>query len=125
MPIRSQQTRRQIAVALIQIEGALILALGLFVITKGLVSSGTIEWFVISGIVILVCFGGIGLLAAAKGFKTYKNYGRGPAVLANLIAIGVSKYIFEAGFWWAAIPLALYALFTIYLIVTLRPKENQ
>ena len=124
MSKKSQQTRRKIAVTLIQIEGALILALGLFVIAKGLLSSGTIEWFVISGIILLVCFGGIGLLAAANGFKTYKNYGRGPAVLANLIAIGVSKYIFEAGFWWAAIPLALYAVFIIYLIVTLRPEEH-
>ena len=124
MPIKNQETRRKIAVALIQVEGVLILALGLFVIIKGLLSNGKIEWFVISGIVIMAIFGGIGLLGAAQGFKTYKKYGRGPAVLANLIAIGVSKYIFEAGLWWAAIPLALYSVFTIYLVVTLAPKEN-
>ena len=124
MPMNNQQTRRKIAVTLIQIEAVLILALGMFVIIKGLTTSGKIEWFVISGIILLVCFGGIGLLAAAKGFKNYKNYGRGPAVLANLIAIGVSKYIFEAGFWWAAIPLTLYSAFTIYMVVTLAPKAN-
>ena len=49
-------------------------------------------------------------------------YGRAPAVLANLIAIGVSKYIFEAGFWWAALPLTLYAALTIYCAVSIIPE---
>jgi hypothetical protein len=51
-------------------------------------------------------------------------YGRAPAVLANLIAIGVSKYIFEAGFWWAALPLALYAALTIYCAVSIVPEKD-
>ena len=118
------ELRRSTVVALLRIEGVFILALGLFLIVKGLISSGSIEWFVISGILALALVGGFGLLFAAKGFKTKKMYGRAPAVLANLIAIGVSKYIFEAGFWWAALPLTLYAALTIYCAVSIIPEKN-
>ena len=112
------------AVALLRIEGIAILALGLFLIVKGLATGGAIEWFVISGILALALVGGFGLLFAAKGFKEKKMYGRAPAVLANLIAIGVSKYMFEAGLWWAALPLTLYAALTIYCAVSIVPEKN-
>jgi hypothetical protein len=118
------ELRRATVVALLRIEGISILALGLFLIIKGLIDGGGIEWFVISGILALAIVGGLGLLLAAKGFKSKKMYGRAPAVLANLIAIGVSKYIFEAGFWWAALPLTLYAALTIYCAVSLVPEKN-
>ena len=118
------EVRRSTVVALLRIEGSFILALGLFLIVKGLIDGGGIEWFVISGILALALSGGVGLLAAAKGFKAKRMYGRAPAVLANLIAIGVSKYIFEAGFWWAALPLTLYAALTIYCAVSLVPEKS-
>jgi hypothetical protein len=118
------ELRRNTVVALLRIEGISILALGVFLIVKGLIDGGEIEWFVISGILALALSGGVGLLVAAKGFKAERMYGRAPAVLANLIAIGVSKYIFEAGFWWAALPLTLYAALTIYCAISLVPEKN-
>jgi len=118
------ELRRSTVVALLRIEGVFILGLGLYLIVKGLVTGGSIEWFVISGILFMTLFGGIGLLVSANGYKAKKMYGRAPAVLANLIAIGVSKYIFEAGFWWAALPLALYAALTIYCAVSIVPEKK-
>ena len=118
------ELRRATVVALLRIEGISILALGLFLIVKGLVGGGAIEWFVISGILALALSGGFGLLAAAHGFKSKRMYGRAPAVLANLIAIGVSKYIYEAGFWWAALPLTLYAALTIYCAISIIPEKK-
>ena len=124
MTMLNSELRRKAVVALLRIEGISILALGLFLIIKGLVDGGGIEWFVISGILALALSGGFGLLAAAHGFKIKRMYGRAPAVLANLIAIGVSKYIFEAGFWWAALPLTLYAALTIYCAVSIIPEKK-
>ena len=124
MTMLNSELRRKAVVALLRIEGISILALGLFLIIKGLVDGGAIEWFVISGILALALSGGFGLLAAAQGFKTKRMYGRAPAVLANLIAIGVSKYIYEAGFWWTALPLTLYAALTIYCAISLVPEKN-
>ena len=115
--------RRKSVIALLRIEGIFILALGLFLVIKGLIDGGGIEWFVISGILALAVFGGLGLLVAAHGFKSMRMYGRAPAVLANLIAIGVAKYMFEAGLLLAAILLTLYAAFTIFCAVSIIPKK--
>ena len=120
----NSEWRRNAVVALLRIEGAFVLALGLFLIIKGLRDGGAIEWFVISGILAIALSGGFGLLAAAHGFKSRRMYGRAPAVLANLIAIGVSKYIFEAGLWWVAIPLTLYSALTIFCAVSIIPKKD-
>ena len=124
MTMFNSELRRKAVIALLRIEGISILALGLFLIIKGLIDGGAIEWFVISGILALALAGGFGLLVAAQGFKSKKMYGRAPAVLANLIAIGVSKYIYEAGFWWAALPLTLYAALTIYCAISIIPEKK-
>ena len=119
----SPELRRSTVVALLRLEGIVILALGLFLIVKGLISGGSIEWFVISGILALALVGGFGLLFAAKGFKTKKMYGRAPAVLANLIAIGVSKYQFAAGLYIVAIPLFILAVVTVVSVLRAIPDR--
>lgn len=124
METLKSEWRRKSVVVLLRIEGILILTLGLFLIIKGLIDGGGIEWFVISGIFALTLCGGFGLLVASHGFKSMRMYGRAPAVLANLIAIGVAKYMFEAGLWWAAIPLTLYAAFTIFCAVSIIPQKD-
>jgi hypothetical protein len=124
MDTLKSEWRRTSVIALLRIEGIFILMLGLFLVIKGLIDGGEIEWFVISGILALTLVGGFGLIVAAHGFKLVRMYGRAPAVLANLIAIGVAKYMFEAGLWWTAIPLTLYAAFTIFCAVSIIPKKN-
>ena len=69
MSIFNSEFRRNNVVALLRIEGAFILGLGLYLIVKGLITGGSIEWFVISGILFLALFCGIGLLLSANGFK--------------------------------------------------------
>lgn len=119
----SLNIRRKIAFILLRFEALIVLFLGLILIYKGLTSSSAIDWFIISGILGLVIIGGSGLLLAAKGIRDQKMYGRAPAILANLIAVGVSKYMFEAGLWWFAIPSTLIAALIIYCTITLIPKS--
>ena len=114
--------RRKLLVLLLRIEGICVLGLGSFLIVKGLISDDPIEWFVISGILLLALFGGIGLIYAAKSFKTKKNFGRAPAILSNLIAIGVSKYMAEASLWLLALPIALIAA-TVIILTLMETSE--
>jgi hypothetical protein len=124
MSKQNQDLRRRLATIILRVEGIFILGLGVFLVVKGLTSKNSIEWFVISGELAIVIAGGVGLLFAAKGFKDKKMYGRAPAVLANLIAIGIAKYMLEAGLWWAAIPLTIIAGTTIYLAVSVIPEKK-
>lgn len=67
--------------------------------------------------------GGIGLLMAAKGIRRGKRYGNSPAVLANLIALAVSYYIYEGGWPGIAILLALFAALAIAGIFMITAKS--
>lgn len=57
--------------------------------------------------------GSAGLYFVSKGIKEGKRWANSPAILANLIALGVAKYQFEAGLYWLAIPLTAMAILII------------
>ena len=125
----SQDSRRKIATALLTFEGAVVLALGVFVLyldlTREDVSvAGSVEILPLIGVLLFSLLGGLGLLASAYSFKKKRRFGRAPAVLANLIAIGVAKYQFEGGLWFVALPLVIVAVITLYCALTIVPESG-
>ncbi len=72
--------------------------------------------------ILFALLGGLGLLGAAHGFARARNYGRAPAVMANLIALGVSTFQFQAHLWYLALPIAVIALVTAGLALSITPK---
>jgi hypothetical protein len=126
----SNATRRKIATALLSFEGAVVLALGAFVLYLDLTHddvsvANSVEILPLLGVLLFALLGGLGLLAAAYSFKNRRHFGRAPAVLANLIALGVAKYQFEGGLWFIALPLVILAVSTIYCAVTIVPESDE
>ena len=117
----SQSARRQIVIALLNFEGAVVLALGAFLILKS-ITADSVEIAPLAGEIVFAALGGFGLLASAYSFKNKRRFGRAPAVLANLIALGVAKYQFEGGLWFVALPLVIVAAMTLYCAVTIVPE---
>lgn len=117
----SQSARRQIVTALLNLEGAVVLALGAFLIFKS-ITADSVEIAPLAGEIVFAALGGFGLLASAYSFKNKRRFGRAPAVLANLIALGVAKYQFEGGLWFVALPLVIVAAMTLYCAVTIVPE---
>ena len=95
-------------------ESFLVLALALYMIALGFTHDK--EWAPYLGVTIFALAGSAGLFALARGVRAGKRWANSPAILANLIALGVAKYQFEAGLYWLAIPVALMA---ITVVVTL------
>jgi len=120
----SQSARRNIVTALLNLEGAVVLALGAFLIIKSL-TADSVEILPLIGVVIFAAIGGLGLLASAYSFKNKRRFGRAPAVLANLIALGVAKYQLEGGLWFVALPLVIVAAITLYCAVTIVPESEE
>ena len=114
----SNSARRNIATALLNLEGAVVLALGALLIYKA-VTADSVEILPLLGVIIFAAIGGIGLLAAAAAIKSNRHFGRAPAILANLIALGVAKFQFDGGLWFVALPLVIVATTTLYCIVTI------
>ena len=119
-----QIDQRSIAATLLFIEGALVLALGAWLIVLGITHENR-EILPLLGVLLFAIAGGLGLIQCGRGYKAGKNYGKAPAVLANLIALGVVKYQVEAGFYYLAIPLAIIAVVTLFFVLTIASRENK
>jgi hypothetical protein len=63
------------------------------------------------------------LFALARGVKNGKRWANSPAILANLIALGVAKYQFEAGAYWLAVPISAMAI-TVIVTVLIKIKSS-
>jgi hypothetical protein len=119
-----QIDRRSIAATLLFIEGALVLALGAWLIILGITHENR-EILPLLGVLLFAIAGGLGLIQCGRGYKAGKNFGKAPAVLANLIVLGVVKYQAEAGLYYLAIPLAVIAVVTLFFVLTIASRENR
>ena len=116
-----QARGRTMVSALLYVEVVIIAALALWLIGLTVIS-GTRDPLPLIGVLLFALLGGGGLAVCARGYKNKKNFGRAPTVLANLIAIGVAKYQFDAGLWFTAVPIVILASATLYFAVTTIPE---
>lgn len=119
--LAKQARGRAMVSALLYVEVAIIGALALWLIGLTVIS-GTRDPLPLIGVLLFALLGGGGLAACAHGYRKNKHFGRAPTVLANLIAIGVAKYQFDAGLWFTAIPIVILAVATLYFALTTIPE---
>lgn len=105
-------TSSKIASSLLFLEALFVLSLALFQISLGFTHDK--EWGPFLGVVVMALMGAAGLFALSRGVNAGKRWANSPAILANLIALGVAKYQFEAGLYWLAIPIVILALTVIW-----------
>lgn len=108
----SLNSSRARAIQLLRMEAILIASLVIYLILAPLISSVTAPES-LGAEIIFGLLGASGLWLCARGFKQGKSYGRAPAVLANLIALGVSYYMISGNFLLVGIPLAVLAFTTM------------
>ena len=113
-----------LAALLVRIESAFLFALGAYLLVRTLTTSVEELDAVVAEIIFLLC-GGLGLFFAGRGFLQQRNYGRGPTVLANLIAMGVAYYMVDGGKMYLGIFLGSYALLTLIAALASIPRPHQ
>ena len=119
----STENSRVRAIYLLRLESLIILGLVIYLLVAPLISEVNAPAALSAEIVfgLLAC---LGLWASASGFKQKKSFGRAPAVLANLIALGVSYYMITGKLLVVGIPLAILAFITVsYTHLTLPTKR--
>ena len=117
----SQANKRKFVSFLLHLEGAIVLGLAAWLIVLAFTHEEK-EILPLLGVLLFAIAGGIGLIACGQSFANAKNFGRAPAVLANLIALGVAYYQFDGHFYIGAIPIVLLAIPTLYLALTITPE---
>ena len=100
------------AIYLLRLESLIILGLVIYLLVAPLISKVNAP-AALSAEIIFGLLASIGLWASASGFKQKKSFGRAPAVLANLIALGVSYYMITGKLLIVGIPLAILASITL------------
>jgi hypothetical protein len=100
------------AIYLLRLESSIILGLVIYLLVAPLISEVNVP-AALSAEIIFGLLASIGLWASASGFKQKKSFGRAPAVLANLIALGVSYYMITGKLLIVGIPLAILAAITL------------
>jgi hypothetical protein len=100
------------AIYLLKFESLLILGIVVYLVIAPLFSTVSLP-NALGAEIIYGLLGSIGLWVSAVGFAQKRSYGRAPAVLANLIALGVAYYMIAGKFLLVGIPLAILALITM------------
>ena len=121
-PAKAAKARALLA-TLLTIESVVVAALGIWLIVLTLTAK-SVEILPLLGVLIFIVLGSGGLFAAARGFRSGKYFGRAPALLANLIAIGVSKYQFSAGLYVVAVPLFILGVVTAVAAIRAIPESD-
>jgi hypothetical protein len=117
------QKNRGIIAIFLYIESAIVFALGGWLITLGFANHPK-ELAPLFGVVVFALLGAGGLFASARGYKNGKNYGRSPAILANLIALGVAYFQIQGHFYLGVVIILPLALPIIYLAFSIAKNEN-
>ncbi len=114
---------RSTVATLLYIESAIVFALAAWLVTLGLTHDQK-ELAPLVGVIVFALLGAGGLFASGRGYKYGKNYGRSPAILANLIALGVAYFQIQGRFYLGAIVILPLALPIIYLAFSIAKNEN-
>ena len=115
-PAKAAKARALVA-SLLFVEAGVVVSLALWLVVLTF-TTDSFELLPFLGVLLFALLGAAGLAASAMGYRRGKYFGRSPAVLANLIALGVVSYQVEAHLWFVAIPLT--ALTGTTLIAALR-----
>jgi hypothetical protein len=108
---------------LLLIESIIVFALGLYMVALGFTHDK--DWLPYLSVTGFAFAGSGALFALARGVKEGKRWANSPAILANLIALGVAKYQFEAGAYWLAVPISAIAITVVIGLLKKIKNLNQ
>lgn len=104
---------RKVAIVMLRFEAIILLALIIYLaLLDALRTKPLSAPLALAGDFIGLTLGAIGLFACSISYKNGKSWGRAPAVLANLIALGVAYFMLSGKFYIGAYPLGVIAFVT-------------
>ena len=121
-PAKAAKARALVA-SLLFVEAGVVVLLALWLVVLTF-TTDSFELLPFLGVLLFALLGAAGLAASAMGYRRGKYFGRSPAVLANLIALGVVSYQVEAHLWFVAIPLSVLAGTTLISALRAIPTDR-
>lgn len=104
---------RRTAIIALRLESVIMLALIVYLaLLDALRTKPLSAPLALAGDFIALSLGAVGLFLCSISYKNRKSWGRAPAVLANLIVLGVAYFMASGKFYIGAIPLGVLAFVT-------------
>ncbi len=113
LAVKFYEFSRKYVVVLLRTESIILILLALYLASASLFKSAKNPG-ALGAEMVFALSGAIGLYICSLGFSRGRSYGRAPAVLANLIALGVAYFMAGSGVYYTAIPLAALAFATLF-----------
>nr|NCW97270.1 hypothetical protein [Actinomycetota bacterium] len=113
---------RKWAAAFANLEATFLISLAVYLFART-VSSDVEELDAVIAEIIFLIAGAAGLFFAGRGILRAKRYGRGPIVMANLIALGVAYYMIDGDRVAWGITLGAVAITTAGLAIAAIPRQ--
>lgn len=114
---------RRLAAIFASLEAAFLLLLALYLFIRTATSDVTELDAMVAEIIFLMAGSG-GLYFAGRGLYRQKRYGRGPIVMANLIALGVAYYMIDGDRLLWGSTLGIFAIITGGLAIAAIPRPE-
>lgn len=111
----------KISLYILMAESVLIFTAGIYMVSLGFTHDK--DWLPFLSVTGFAFVGSLALFVLARGVKDGKRWANSPAILANLIALGVAKYQFEAGLYFLAAPITAMAI-TVVVSLVLNIKNS-
>ena len=120
--LKSRAWRSTIAFALLLIEALIVFALDFYLIVQNFIADNVDDRHALIGEIIYATAGAAVLVLLAYGFYKNKRAQRAPAVLINLIFLGVSTYMFSEGLLILGLVTFLISAATVITAVSVIPE---
>ncbi|MFM8448390.1 MAG: hypothetical protein ACKN92_09575 [Candidatus Nanopelagicaceae bacterium] len=120
--LQSRAWRATIAAALLLVEALVVFSLAMYLIVQNFIADNVDDRHALIGEIIYATSGAIVLGLLAFGFYKNKTVQRAPAVLINLIFLGVSTYMFSEGLWALGLVTFLISATTVVAAVSVIPE---
>ena len=105
-------------------EALVVISLDIYLIIQNFIADNVDDRHALLGEIIYATAGAAVLALLASGFYKNKKAQRSPAVLINLIFLGVSTYMFGEGLWLLGLVTFLVAGITVVAAVSVIPENK-
>ena len=119
---QSRAWRATIAASLLFFEGLVVLSLDGYLIIQNFIADNVADRHALLGEIIYATFGALILFFLGWGFFKEKTFTRAPAVLLNLIFLGISTYVFSERLILIGLATLLISISTLASAISVIPE---
>jgi hypothetical protein len=120
--LQSIKFRRDVASSLLFLESAIVFSLDIFLIYKGLTAENTSDPKALAGEIFFYTAGALLIFLMGMGVRRSIRFATAPAILTNLISVGISWYMISGGLVIFGLVLASVGISVVLLLGSLVNK---